>query len=232
MMSRYWYNDDEETDRGAGIACAARDLTFALSGRAIPLDYPLALSRAVTRLLPWLPSVPGAGLRLLLGAESGNGWQRDQSDGALIYLPRRARLILRLPMERLSEAHALAGNVLQIGGFGLCVGEASTVALSPSDTLYAQHVVDETGDEHVFLDRVAQAIDALGVTRRNIMCGKNRRIAGPDGQLCTRSVMVTRLIPHDSLTLMAQGIGSGRLMGCGLFVPYKRPNSLGGGTGQ
>ena len=230
VTSRYW-NDGEE-EEAAGTACKAADLAFALSGRAIPADYTFALSRAVIGYLPWLPLVQGAGLHLVHGAESGNGWQRDDADGALVYLPRRARLVLRLPQERLDDARALAGNTLDIRGFPLRVGEPGILPLSPSDTIYARHVVDEVGEEDAFLDKVAQAIDALGPVRRKIMCGKSRRIVTPGGALSTRSVMVANLAPRDSLALLEKGIGSGRLMGCGLFVPYKRPNSAARGDDE
>ncbi|MDE2185063.1 MAG: type I-MYXAN CRISPR-associated protein Cas6/Cmx6 [Alphaproteobacteria bacterium] len=224
MTSRYW-NDDEDDEAASGNSAAA-DLAFALSGRAIPADYAFALSHAVIRLLPWLPLVQGAGLHLVYGAESGNGWQRDETDGALLYLPRRARLVLRLPEERLEDTRALVGQTLDVRDFPLRVGEPSVQPLSPSDTTYARHVVDETGDEDTFLERAAQAIDALGFVRRKIMCGKSRRISTPGGEISTRSMMVAGLAPRDSLTLLERGIGSGRLMGCGLFVPYKRPNSV------
>ena len=223
MRSRYWIDDDEEA---AGGACAAADLVFALRGRAIPCDYALALAQAVTRLLPWLSSVPDAGLRLALGAESANGWQRDESDGALIYLPRRARLVLRLPVERLEAARALAGRIMEVGGLPLRVGEPRVVALSAAETLYAQHVIDVTGDEQIFLERLAQALEALGPRPRGIMCGRSRRIGTPDRPLCTRSVMLASLAPRDALTLLATGLGPGRLLGCGLFVAYKRADPL------
>jgi CRISPR-associated protein Cas6 len=223
VRSRFWSDDPEDA---AGTACAAADLAFALCGRAIPCDYAFALSHAVVGLLPWLPRVQGAGLRLALGAESGNGWQRDEGNGALLYLPRRARLILRLPPEALQDARALADRTLEVAGLPLRVGEPSVLALSPSHTLYARHVIDESGDEEVFLGRVAEAIDAPGTRRQGIMCGKSRRLATAGGELCTRSVLVAGLAPRDSLALLAGGIGSGRLLGCGLFVPYRRPDAL------
>ena len=223
VRSPYW---DDDHDDAADATAVAADLAFMLSGQAIPFDHTLALAHAVINLLPWLPLVPRAGLRLAFGAESGNGWQRDDSDGALVYLSGRARLVLRLPLERVEDARALAGSALEVAGYPLAVGQPRLLPLFPSDTLYARHVVDETGDEVAFLDRMAHALDALGATRRKIMCGKNRRITAPGGGLCTRSVMIANLTPGDSLALMAEGIGSGRLMGCGLFVPYKRSAAL------
>lgn len=220
MRSSYWSEDDEDA---VAAACAAADLSFALSGQAIPADHALALCEAVIGILPWLASVPGAGLRLALGTESGNGWQRDEGKGAIIYLPRRARLVLRLPQKRLEDARALAGSTLRICGWQLRVGEPRVVALLPAATLYARHVVDEADDENGLLYQIAQAIDALGPKPRKIMCGRCRRIATVGRELATRSVMVAGLAPRDSLELMANGVGTGRLLGCGLFVPYKRP---------
>ena len=220
MRSRHW---SDEAEDAAGTACTAADLSFALSGRTIPFDYPLALSLAATKLLPWLDSVRAAGLRLALGAESANGWQRDESDGALIYLPKRARLVLRLPLERIDDARALAGSTLWIAECPLRIGSPTVVALSPAETLYARHVIDETRDENLFLDRVAQAMHALGSVRPKLMCGKSRRIATPGGALTTRSVMVASLAPREALALLANGIGIGRLLGCGPSVPYKGP---------
>lgn len=223
MTSHYW--NDEQDEEPDGSSCKAADLAFALAARAIPADYTFALSRAVIGLLPWLPLVQGAGLYLAHGAESGNGWQRDVSEGALLYLPRRARLVLRLPLDRLDDARALAGHTLDISGFPLSIGEPGILPLSPSDTVYARHLIDEGDEETALLDKVAQTIDALGTTRRKIMCGKRRHILTPGGVLATRSVMVAGLTSSDSLVLFEKGIGSGRLLGCGLFVPYKRPNS-------
>ncbi len=222
VRSHYWSDADEEA---AQAACAAADAAFALFGRAIPCDYPFALSQAVLERLPWLASVPDAGLRLAFGAESGNGWQRHEGNGAPIYIARRTRLILRLPVERLEMARALSGSTLAISGFPLSVGAASVLALSPADTLYALHVADESGDEEIFLERTARAIEALGVRRRKIMCGKSRRLATSQGTLHTRSVLVAGLAPRDSLALLTNGIGIGRLLGCGIFVPYKRSDS-------
>lgn len=222
MRSRYWSDDAEEA---ADAACTAADLSFALSGRTIPFEYPRALCLAATKLLPWLPSVRAAGLRLALGAESANGWQRDESDGALIYLPKRARLVLRLPLERIDDGRVLAGNTLWIADCPLRIGPPTVVSLSPAETLYARHVIDETHDESLFLDRVAQAMHSLGLARPKLMCGKSRWIATPQGALRTRSVMIACLAPRESFTVLANGIGTGRLLGCGVFVPYKRSAS-------
>lgn len=229
MRSHYWQDDDEQAEIRMNRAA---DVAFGLSGRTLPVDYAAALAHTVVEALPWLPGVHGAGLRLALGPAEGNGWQRNEGDGALIYLPRRARLVLRLPSEWLDEARALVGRTLAVAGDRLHVGESRVIALAASAALYARDVVDDTHDECIFLERVARSIDSMGARGRKIMCGKSRRIAAPGGGVRTRSVMMADLAPRDSIALMTQGIGSRRLMGCGLFVPYKRATPPARGTDE
>ena len=41
--------------------------------------------------LPWMVDEPQAGIHLIHGAESGNGWIRPQEPDALLILSRRTR---------------------------------------------------------------------------------------------------------------------------------------------
>lgn len=231
MISRDWNAEDEA---GAPATPQARvaDLAFALSGRAIPADHAHALSRAVTKLLPWFEHTPQAGLHLVHGAESGNGWYRPEDHGAVLYLARRTRLTLRLPDGRLQDARVLRGAMLDVGGYPLAVGQSSVHPLTPSATLYARHVVDERGAEGAFLDQLSRALDALGIGRGRLMCGRTRRLALPGAALVTRSVLVAGLSRPDSLVVQSAGIGPGRILGCGLFMPYKAPAGATGGVGE
>ena len=43
----------------------------------------------------------------------------------------------------------------------------------------------------------------------------------PDGQVFTRSLMVADLEPEQSIRLQQIGLGEGRRIGCGLFLPHK-----------
>ena len=61
----------------------------------------------------------------------------------------------------------------------------------------------------------------MGIGVRKAMCGKTHRFRTPQGDVFTRSLMVADLSPEDSLTLQQRGVGEGRRMGCGLFVPQK-----------
>jgi len=43
----------------------------------------------------------------------------------------------------------------------------------------------------------------------------------PDGSIFTRSLMVADLEPEQSVRLQQIGLGEGRTIGCGLFIPHK-----------
>lgn len=195
------------------------DLVFRVSGERLPADHAHGLHTALYRALPWWEDEEGAGVYINLGAEEGNGWYRGGS--AMLYLSRRARLVLRLPKTRLQSAASLAGEVLEVGGHQLRLGGGATRLLSDHRTLYSRHVVGDTVDESAFIGEVLAGLNAMGVICRKILCGKARRIALPDGKLLTRSVMLADLTVEDAVLLQQQGLGPARKLGCGLFVPYK-----------
>jgi hypothetical protein len=43
----------------------------------------------------------------------------------------------------------------------------------------------------------------------------------PHGSIFTRSLMVADLEPEQSVHLQQVGLGEGRTIGCGLFIPHK-----------
>ena len=47
------------------------------------------------------------------------------------------------------------------------------------------------------------------------------------GQIFTRSLMVADLLLDDAIQLQQQGLGEGRLHGCGLFVAHKGIKAVG-----
>jgi CRISPR-associated protein Cas6 len=88
--------------------------------------------------------------------------------------------------------------------------------------LFSRYVAAEAGEEEQqFLNRVAKELQDLGVRVRKLMCGKSHAMKTSHGELATRSLMIADLGPEDSVRLQEKGLGPGRLMGCGLFVPHK-----------
>jgi CRISPR-associated protein Cas6 len=116
------------------------DLLFKIKCNTLPVDHAWALSEAIQAELPWFADEPLAGLHLIYGADSGNGWERPQGGEDLLYLSRRTRLVLRLPKHRVEDAQALSGKTLKIQDNPLEVGDGYTRNLAVTTTLYCRHL--------------------------------------------------------------------------------------------
>ena len=217
----YWKEDDD-----AAVSPATSDVTdlaFTITCRSLPLDHAWALSQAIRRALPWWFSDPLAGLHLIHGAESGNGWHRNDAGDGLLYLTRRTRLVLRLPRARVADAQAaLQGCTLDVAGFPLTVGEAAERPLRHHPALYARHIVSDPADEEkVFLAAAVRELQLMAVQFKKMLAGKLSVLATPEGPCTTRSLMVADLTPEAALELQRRGLGVQRTLGCGVFVPCK-----------
>lgn len=199
------------------------DLVFSMECKTLPVDHAEALSNAVHEHLPWFADEGVAGLHLVHGAESGNGWERPQDADELIYLSRRTKLILRLPREKVGEAREqLQGRAFEVAGHSLRITKASERLLSTESSQYARYVVDPHGeDEEHFLQEVVGELQGLGVQFKKILCGKTHVFQTREGEITTRSVIVAGLSPEHAVRLQEQGIGRHKKMGCGLFNPHK-----------
>ncbi len=186
------------------------DMVFPLSGDSLSANYAFALWREVARILPWLEQEPGAGILPLCPPESGSG---------NLHLSRRAKMVLRAPARHAHDARRLSGQVLEVGGQALAIGEARERPLQPHPTLHAQ-LVAGPATEDAFVAEVAAGLQALGVGCKWI-CGKRLVLPGSEGTVAGYSLVVHELKPQDSLRLQCSGLGSGRHLGCGIFIPYK-----------
>jgi CRISPR-associated protein Cas6 len=213
---------EEEPQKEASIKKNIVDLVFDMNCRCLPVDHAIALSQAITKALPWFKDEPQAGLFLIYGADSGNGWYRPEAQDELLYLSRRTKLTLRLPQHRVADAKMLSGITLDIANNPLKVGKTKEKPLTQFPVLFARHIIaDPEQDEDAFLDWAVAQIQQKGVQCRKALCGKTHHFKMPDGELLTRSLMIADLTPQDSITLQEQGLGEGRKIGCGLFVPHK-----------
>ena len=215
----------EETsiDEAAAFAADVVDVSFRLSGPWLPVDHACALRAAVVKVLPWLEDEPAAGIHSIHGAASGNGWERPGSGtGEMLSLSRRTRLVLRVPLRRAQATSALCERRLDIDECEVVTGARQPRPLKPAGTVFARYVVDEEDrDEERFVERVAAALDALSVPARKLLCGRSHRIVSAHHAFTARSLMIAGLGPEESLAVQCRGIGPGRLLGCGLFVPHK-----------
>ncbi|MEO8753165.1 MAG: type I-MYXAN CRISPR-associated protein Cas6/Cmx6 [Casimicrobiaceae bacterium] len=213
-----------ETDpvNGDAVPDVVVDAVFTISGRALPVDHAWELSQAVHRGLPWFASEEGAGLHLIHGPESGNGWLRPDDPHALLYLSHRTKLVLRIPRQRIAAAGALLHHTLDVGGHALRVESLTLRALSRIPTLMSRHVVIRTGDDEAgFLEAAAGELGALGIRAHKMLCGLVTPIVTPARTLQTCSLMLADLTLGESLRLQEKGLGPCRELGCGLFLPHK-----------
>ena len=218
----YWDEDDKRTQTYV-VPDDIVDLAFAISCRCLPLDHAHTLSSALCEALPWLAHEPGAGVHLIHGAESGNGWYRPEDpERDVLYLSRRTRMILRLPKARVADARALDGRELDVAGYALHIGEATVRSLSTLPTLFARYVVADTAQgEEGFLEDSAAQLREAGIPVRKLLCGRSHPLRTPEGAIFTRSLMVADLDAEQSVRLQQRGLGRRRVMGCGLFIPHK-----------
>lgn len=214
--------EEDEQEELAIVSDDIIDLSFTLDCQSLPLDHAYALSNAIQQVLPWFADESLAGLHLIHGAESGNGWYRPEAPDSLLYVSRRTRLTLRLPQNCLAKAQALCGKTLDIAGHSLKIGKASEKTLQKTDILFARHIVcDEQTSEEDFLHTALQTLKTMGIRCRKAMPGRSHSLQTPEQKLFTRSLMVADLSFDDALRLQQQGLGTGRKIGCGLFIPHK-----------
>ncbi len=217
----YW--QDKPAKATFIVSDEIQDLSFRIRARALPVDHAHALSSEIRRALPWFDAEPDAGLHLIHVAESGNGWYRPADPKTdVLHLSRRTRLRLRLPKTRLDDARILSGRLLDVGGHEILVGEASARPLSSLATIFSRYVkVEEHESESEFVDNRVALLTEMGIRVRKFLCGRQSSFDFPHARIFVRSVMLADLEIPDSVLLQQRGLGPGRKLGFGLFVPHK-----------
>lgn len=193
------------------------DMVFDLDGSTLSAAYPFALWAALTRCAPQLAEEKLAGVLPLRTAESNEG----------MLLPKRAKLILRLPV-MLAEyaAAALSGKKLDVTGeSAMQLGQCKPRPILPAPTVHAQ-LVTGAGDEILFTNGVNARLSEMGIAGK-LICGKRGALADDRQSIQGYSLVVHDLKPEASLLLQYAGLGENRQFGCGIFVPHKVISGLG-----
>ena len=155
-------------------------------------------------------------------AGSGNGWNRPEQIDAELPLSRRARLVIRVRRDDSDAVMQISNQTLQVGSQAVDIGASSIRKLSSLSTMYARAVCcDREQLEDDFLQDVADQLVAMGINVSKMICGKSGAIRVGDEVIFTRALLVAELKPEESVRLQQQGVGEGRLLGCGLFVPHR-----------
>lgn len=185
-------------------------LDIAASG-SMPAGFEWPLYRGIVALAPWLERSSHAGILPLRGARL--------ADGALL-LARRAKLVVRMPHDRVCAASVLEGAVLDVSGTRLAIGHGRFRKLAYNATLYSPRVALGEDDELAFNRRLARALKRLRI-ERPFICGRRVDVAVAERVEPAYGVAVHGLSGEESLALQAAGLGRAHAVGCGLFVPHK-----------
>lgn len=217
----YW-NEDKKTEEYQ-VPDDIVDLSFTVKCKCLPLEHMDELSKSLCEKIPGLEENKFVGIHPINGAESGNGWERSSDPNELIYLSRRQKMTLRLPKEFIADVEKLAGQTLSVAGYDLELGKSSIKKLSDLPTTFCRSIlIDNRMEEEDFLKWAFNELKALNISVSKMMAGKERVVLLPDSrERITRSLMVAELEKEESVRLQQHGLGEGRKLGCGIFLPQK-----------
>lgn len=184
------------------------DAVFDVSGDHVPVNYPFALWEELTRLVPELAGDASIGVLPLRTTGSATG----------MLLPKRAKLVIRLPVSLAPHVASLSGQPLDVG-HPLRLANGRLREILAYSTIHAQ-LVAGADDEVVFAESVSACLVDLGITA-SLICGRKNSLVDGDRRIHGFSLVIHDLKPEDSLHLLYAGLGSHRNYGCGIFVPYK-----------
>lgn len=184
------------------------DAVFDVSGDRVPVNYPFALWEELTRLVPELAGDASIGVLPLRTTGSATG----------MLLPKRAKLVIRLPVSLAPHVASLSGQPLDVG-HPLRLANGRLREILAYSTIHAQ-LVAGADDEVVFAESLSACLADLGITA-SLICGRKSSLVDGDRRIHGFSLVIHDLKPEDSLLLLYAGLGSHRKYGCGIFVPYK-----------
>ena len=169
-----FWEEDKDENAPYTVPDDVVDLVYSISCKCLPLDHAHRFSTAIREALPWINDEPTAGIHLIHGAESGNGWMRPEDPtNQLLHLSKRSRMTLRVPGNRIEDAGKLTGAVLDIDGHRLEIGKAKTRLFSTLSTQFARYVVVPDGidhqDEEAFMRYAAEQLKVLEVPVRKLL---------------------------------------------------------------
>ena len=221
----YW---EEDTKTAEKVNDDIVDVVFGITCRVLPVDHANALSKALRRELAWLDDEPNAAVHTIHVAASGNGWYRPDTPDQMLHPSRRTKLSLRIPKHRIDDVKSLTGKTIDIDGNELTIKEMAQKKLSDITTIFSRCIVVESAkDEMEFLSEIMTSLQEMGIKPKKMLCGKEDKLRVDKGELVTRSLMIADLTIEESLLLQQQGLGTHRLMGCGIFLPHKDISEIG-----
>ena len=203
------------------------DVTFRIDCKTLPYDHAYALSNEITKNMPWLLEDNLTGIHTLHGPESGNGWVRSEKEE--IFLSKRTRLVLRIPRIDIEKAKELENVSVNVLGNTIKIGKSNTKTFLVVRDLISRFVLcDKNETEEDFLLGVKKELFSHGVMIKKAICGKEKSFTINGKNRFTRSLMIADLSKENSVLLQDTGVGSGRIFGCGIFLPHKSIDAVSG----
>jgi len=118
--------------------------------------------------------------------------------------------------------------VLDINGHPIEIRNAKKKVFTNAGVLFSRYVLsNDKEDENSFLSRMASEIENKTNHKvKKMLCGKSHIIKTPDGILNTKHLMIADLDNDTSIKIQQLGLGEGKHLGCGIFLPHKGIKSL------
>ena len=221
----------ETSNDETGHTASMTDIVFRIRCERLSVDHAAALANAVCEHAPQLKESNRAGVQSIHVAGSQNGWERPERLDEHLLLSRRTRLRIRAEVESAeSVIDTLTGCQLNILGSTMDIVSGDIRAFAPSATLLARYAffdnIQADCDEPEFIDQIVKACQAVNYSPTKILCGKAHNIMSDDGERLTRSVLLADVPAAASIALQDNGIGDGRLFGCGILIPHKDTHAV------
>jgi len=124
---------------------------------------------------------------------------RTSPSDAGMLLPKRTKLVLRLPASLAGHAATLSGKELDLGTSMLRLGASKPRAIQPHCTLHA-HLVSTAEGEVEFIESISVRLDELGVAGK-LICGLRGSMTAPGRTIQGYSLVIHDLKPDASLRL-------------------------------
>ncbi len=226
-MTMFWEEEDDKT-LPYEAPDTIFDVMFAMDCKSLPIDHAWALSQQLLKHLPWMTDYEGAGIHQIHVAESNNGWVRPEDGDALLFPSKRSKMSLRIPAEKYLEVQQLVGKIIDFEGHKIKLGKIKKKSLGNSGVIFARYVLlKDNQSESDFLTEIAAEIKQKTNTNvKKMLCGKSHIIKTPDVSLKAIHLMIADLDDETSIKIQQQGLGQGRKLGCGLFLPHKSIKTL------
>lgn len=195
------------------------DVLLKIDCKKLPNNYIQTLAQGLIAVFPWLSN---CAIHHIYLPKTGNGWQAD-NNAEYVFLPKRTKLILRVPQEKIAELKKIKKIKVPLDNFSLIIDSfLKQKKLSDSTILFSQNIVAPLEiSEDDFLQYCYQELRKLNIQPKKMLVGLSDSFTTKEQTLHTRSLMLADLSKQESVLLQEKGIGDYQSLGCGIFVPQK-----------